>query len=68
MIAAPYSLMLGGVPVPASDIKYVGVSPCCVGLYQLDFTIPSGTPSGQLPLVITIAGAPSPSQAFLEIR
>ncbi len=68
MVAAPYSLMLGGVPVPASDIKYVGVSPCCAGLYQLDFTIPAGTPSGQLPLVITIAGAPSPSQAFLEIQ
>jgi uncharacterized protein (TIGR03437 family) len=68
MAAAPYSLMLGGVPVPASDIKYVGVSPCCVGLYQLDFTIPAGTPSGPLPLVITIAGAPSPSQAFLEVQ
>jgi uncharacterized protein (TIGR03437 family) len=68
MVAAPYSLMLGGVPVPASDIKYVGVSPCCVGLYQLDFTIPAGTPGGQLPLIITIAGTSSPSQAFLEVQ
>jgi uncharacterized protein (TIGR03437 family) len=68
MVAAPYSLTLGGVPIPASDIAYAGVSPCCVGLYQLDFTIPAGTPSGQLPLVITIAGAPSPSEAYLEVQ
>ena len=59
-LAAPMELMLGGVPVLAANILYAGISPCCAGLYQLDFTIPDGTPPGNLPLVITIDGSTSP--------
>lgn len=44
-LASPYSLALGGVTVPAANILYAGISPCCAGFYQIDFTVPSGTPS-----------------------
>lgn len=64
----PYSLTLGGVAIPTSSIEYAGISPCCAGFYQLDFTVPPGIPSGAQPLVITIAGFPSPPLAYIEIQ
>jgi uncharacterized protein (TIGR03437 family) len=67
-LSSPYSLTLGGAPIPASAILYAGISPCCAGLYQLDFTIPAGTPAGSLPLVLSVAGEPSPPAAFIAVQ
>lgn len=67
-LSSAYSLTLGGTPVPAADILYAGVSPCCAGLYQLDFTVPAGTAGGNLPLVLTVAGEPSPPAAFIAVQ
>lgn len=66
-LVAPVEMMLGGVPVPTGNILYAGISPCCAGLYQVDFTIPDGTPSGNLPLVITVDGISSPANAYLSV-
>ena len=65
---SPYSLTLGGAAIPASDVIYAGISPCCAGFYQVDFKVPAGTPSGALPLVITIAGQASPANAYIEVH
>lgn len=65
---SPYSLTLGGVAIPPSSILYAGISPCCAGFYQVDFTVPQGTASGALPLVITIAGVESPPEAYIQVQ
>ncbi len=67
-LASPFSLALGGVTVPPADILYAGISPCCAGFYQIDFKIPSGTPSGNQSLVITTAGEPSPTGAYIDVQ
>ena len=67
-LAQAYTVTFGGVLLPQSSIIYAGASPCCAGLYQLDFTVPSSTPSGNQTLVITINGESSPPAAFLDVQ
>ncbi len=64
-LATPPDLMLGGVPVPAGNILYAGISPCCAGLYQVDFSVPDGTPPGDVALIITVNGISSPPDAYV---
>lgn len=66
-LASPPELLLGGVAVPAANILYAGASPCCAGLYQVDFTVPTGTPAGLQPLVITVNGISSPVNAYITV-
>jgi large repetitive protein len=47
------TLTLNGAPVPAANIIFAGLTPTLVGLYQVDFTVPSSAPNGDLPLVLT---------------
>jgi uncharacterized protein (TIGR03437 family) len=49
-IDAP-ALTLNGEPV--TNILFVGLTPTLVGLYQMDFQVPSDAPNGDLPLVLT---------------
>jgi uncharacterized protein (TIGR03437 family) len=67
-LASPYSLALGGVTLSPASILYAGISPCCAGFYQIDFTVPSDTPSGNQSLVITVAGEASPPGAYIAVR
>ncbi len=67
-LALPYSVTFGGVTVPSSSIIYAGASPCCAGLYQLDFTVPAGTSNGNQPLVINVGGVASPPQAYIAVQ
>jgi uncharacterized protein (TIGR03437 family) len=67
-LASTPGLTLGGVAIPAENIVYAGVSPCCAGLYQVDFTIPPGVAKGDQPLIITVDGISSPASAFLPVQ
>ncbi len=67
-LAAPFTLTFAGSTVPASAIFYAGAAPCCAGLYQVDFTVPPGTPNGNQSLVITVGGAASPSGAYITVQ
>jgi uncharacterized protein (TIGR03437 family) len=67
-LASPFTLEFAGTQVPASNIIYAGAAPCCAGLYQVNFTVPAGTPSGKQPLVIAIGGVSSPPHAFLTVQ
>jgi uncharacterized protein (TIGR03437 family) len=67
-LAAPFTLTFAGSAIPASSIFYAGAAPCCAGLYQVDFTVPAGTPNGNQPLVIAIAGATSPAGAYITVQ
>jgi uncharacterized protein (TIGR03437 family) len=63
-LTSPHSLTLGGVTV---DPSYVGLTPTFAGLYQLNFTVPSGLAAGNQPLVLTVNGTPSPSGPYITI-
>jgi uncharacterized protein (TIGR03437 family) len=60
----PYSLTLGGIPV---TVSYAGLSPGSAGLYQINFSVPSGLTSGNLPLVLTVNGVSSPPAAYITV-
>ncbi len=49
------AVTIGGVP--AATPSYVGLTPGSVGLYQINVQVPSGVPSGDVPLVVTAGGA-----------
>ncbi|HEV2691238.1 MAG TPA: hypothetical protein VGV35_21925, partial [Bryobacteraceae bacterium] len=65
-VTAPVTVSFGGVTLMPTDILYVGVSQYA-GLYQLNLRVPDAVPDGDQSLVITIAGAPSPSGAFITV-
>ena len=66
-LAALPSLTIGGEAVPAANILYAGLSPCCAGIYQLDFVIPNDVPAGKLPLILTVGAISSPGNTYLVV-
>ena len=59
---------IGGVRVPREDIFYIGVAPCCAGLYQLVVRVPPNAPSGNLPVTIEIGGRSSPEGPYVAVQ
>jgi uncharacterized protein (TIGR03437 family) len=55
---APLTLTLNGNVLPT---EFAGLTPTAVGLYQVDFLVPMGTPDGDLKLVVSQAGLVSDS-------
>jgi uncharacterized protein (TIGR03437 family) len=62
-LTSSYSLTLGG---KTAEISYIGLSPDSAGLYQVNFTVPAGL-SGNQPLVLTVDGVTTTSNAFIPI-
>ena len=58
------TVTLGGHPITP---LYVGVSPTFAGLYQVTFTVPSGSTAGPEAMQISVGGISSPAGAFLEV-
>lgn len=52
-VTGAYSITIGSVNV--TSISYVGLTPGSVGLYQASFVVPSGTPTGNQKVVLTIS-------------
>jgi len=63
-LTSSHSLTLGGKPVAVS---YAGLTPTFAGLYQLNFTVPSGLAAGNQSLVLTVNGTESPSGAYITV-
>jgi uncharacterized protein (TIGR03437 family) len=55
---AGITVTLGGVPC---EVPFAGLAPGFVGLYQINFRVPQGVPSGLRNLVVTVAGLDSPA-------
>ena len=55
---ATVQVSIGGVPC---EVQYSGLAPGFVGLYQVNFKVPTGAPSGNQDLVISIGSAASPA-------
>lgn len=67
-VTGTVTVTLGGNPLPAANILYVGLTPNDPGLYQLNILIPAGVPNGDLPLVIAIGNASSSPGAYLTVQ
>jgi len=51
------TVTIGGIPVPASQILFSGLTPGNAGEYQIDVTVPSGVASGDsVPVQVTMGG------------
>jgi adhesin/invasin len=62
---SPLSRATNAVTVTSSgrpaQVQFAGLTPGFVGLYQVNAVVPAGvTPSEVLPVVLTVAGQPSP--------
>jgi uncharacterized protein (TIGR03437 family) len=64
--ANPVVVTLGSVILDSSNVLYAGAAPGEL-ISQLNIRIPSGTPAGNLPIQIQIAGISSPPGAFVAI-
>jgi len=64
-ITAPYTLTVGGT---TAVVSYAGLAPTFAGLYQINFTVPSGLATGNQPIVLTVDGVPTPTGAFLAVH
>lgn len=55
---------IGGLP---AEILFQGLAPGFVGLYQVNLRVPSGVPSGDVPLALTANGLRS-NEALLAVK
>ncbi|MBM3784459.1 MAG: hypothetical protein FJW30_08870 [Acidobacteria bacterium] len=67
-VTATVRVRVGTVDLDAADILYAGVAPFNAGLHQLSIRLPESTPAGDLPIVVTIGGAPSPAGSFVAVE
>jgi uncharacterized protein (TIGR03437 family) len=65
-VASPSSPLVGQVLTTAltlngqlSPVEFSGLTPGAVGLYQINFQVPAGTPDGDLTLVVSQGGVTS---------
>lgn len=65
--AFPVTVTLNGVALRASDVLYAGAAPGYAGLYQINIRIPAGTPTGNLPIALSISGVSTSAGAFLAV-
>ena len=66
---ASLALTIGGIPVPAADVLYAGVSPGSIsGLYQMNVRLPSGLPDGRATVALQVSGTPTPGGLSIPIQ
>jgi uncharacterized protein (TIGR03437 family) len=59
MTANPVTVAIGGLP---AQVSFSGLTPGSAGLYQVNAVVPAGVaPGDQVPVVLFVAGQPSPS-------
>ena len=59
---------IGGIELPAEDVFYAGVAPCCAGLYQLTVKVPEELGPGQHEVTVMVDGVASPPGPFLPVE
>lgn len=62
-----YSISVGGVELannqPVIEVPFIGLTPGLEGVYQIDFTVPPGLPSGDATVFLTHADCMAPDLA-----
>jgi uncharacterized protein (TIGR03437 family) len=59
---------IGGLALGSGDILYAGAAPSFAGLQQFNLRIPAGLGSGDLPIVLGVAGLETQSGVFLRVE
>jgi uncharacterized protein (TIGR03437 family) len=63
------TVTIGTTTLAPSDVLYAGLSPGSIsGLYQFNVRIPAGTPSGNVPVSITIGGVSTQSGVTIPVQ
>ncbi len=62
------SMTIGGNPMPAANLIYVGASPGTAGLYQVNIQLPAGFADGDYPLTLTVNGVTTPAGAYVTVK
>ena len=65
----PITVTVGTTTLPASDVLYAGASPGSItGLYQFNVKLPATTPSGNVPVTISIGGFQTQSGLTIPVQ
>jgi len=67
LATTPFSVNIGGLTVPASDIKYAGLAFDAPGFYQVNVVVPD-VPDGDQPIVVTVGGASSQRNVTIPVK
>ena len=68
-LANSIEVTIGSAQLAPSDVLYAGLSPGSIsGLYQFNVRIPAGTPSGNIPVSISIGGGETQPGATIPIQ
>jgi uncharacterized protein (TIGR03437 family) len=69
MLVNQVTVTIGTTTLASSDVLYAGLSPGSIsGLYQFNVRIPAGTPSGNVPVAITIGGVSTQSGVTIPVQ
>jgi uncharacterized protein (TIGR03437 family) len=63
--ANPVTVTVGGLP---AQVFGAALAPGFAGLYQVAIQVPANAPNGDLPVVATVAGVPSPGDVTLTVQ
>ena len=55
-VTSPVTATIGGQP---ATVKFAGLAPDFVGLWQVDAIVPAGLAQGDYPLIVTVGGESS---------
>jgi uncharacterized protein (TIGR03437 family) len=66
-VTGPVELTIGDTPVTGDDLFYVGVAPCCAGLYQAVGKVPAGAQSGNHEVRLKIGDYTAPPGPFITV-
>ena len=66
-LSLPVTVSLGNLTLPPANLLYDGVTPMYAGLYQLNIQIPSNSPTGNVPLVVSLEALPHPRAGILAL-
>lgn len=64
-ITTPLQIKIGDSP---ADVAYAGLITGLVGVYQFNITVPTTTPSGDVPLEVTFGGQTIPQTLWLSVK
>jgi uncharacterized protein (TIGR03437 family) len=63
-VTGSHTLTLGGA---AAQVLYAGLTPTFAGLYQVNFTVPSGLSAGNQPLALDVNGVTTAAGAYITV-
>ena len=63
-VTGSHTLTLGG---KSAEVSYAGLTPTFAGLYQLNFTVPSGLAAGNQPLALDVNGVATAAGAYITV-